>query len=240
MKMRLRETLREGTVAIGSFLYPRRCHICGVTLDTASEYICPLCESRLPRTYYHRRDMNPMEQRFAGLFPFEHASGHFFYSAGSEISSLVQDFKYRKFRGLARHLGRLMARELIITPFLSDIDAIIPVPMHFMKKARRGYNQTEEIAAGISEETGIPVYTNLKASKPHSSQTHLSPERRRQNTKDIFTVSRPEQLTGAGIRHILLLDDICTTGATLTSASSAIHASLPDIRLSLLTLGVTF
>lgn len=226
---------------LADFLLPRHCHICGATLAPAetrvNHYVCPACIANLPRTLYHRHPDNPMVARFAGIFPFERASGHFFYSHNAEISLLVTDFKYRRFPSLARFLGHLMAKELIVTPFLSDIDAIMPIPMHWLKKARRGYNQTEMLAAGVSEVSGIPVLDNLRAVRPHKTQTRLSQADRLKNLREVFCVNNPSALTG---KHILLLDDICTTGATLTSAAERLLAANPAIRLSLLTLGVTF
>lgn len=229
--------LRHISNTLFDFVFPRCCHLCGAKLTPTEEYVCPLCLSRLPRTHYHRMDMNRMEQRFAGKFKFEHAAGHFFYSSQSDLSTLMQDLKYRKMKGLARYMGSIVGKELYTTSFLSDIDAIIPIPMHFMKKAKRGYNQTEQIAIGISEKTGIIINTNLKATKAHKTQTSMTLEQRLYNTRGIFTLKHPEELTG---KHILLLDDVCTTGSTLTSAARAILSANPDIRISLLTLGVTF
>lgn len=218
-------------------LFPRTCHLCDNLLAREEKYICTTCLSRMPRTIYHRRDMNPMEQRFAGIFPFERATGHFFYSRNSDLSVLMQDLKYRHFRGLAEYLGSVVAKELLPTGFFSDIDLIAPVPMHFIKKARRGYNQTEEIARGISGETGIPVSLALTAARPHYTQTALSLYERRKNTEGMFRLKRPEEFRD---RHILLLDDVCTSGSTLISAGTEIHAKEKSARISILTLGVTF
>ena len=190
--------------------------------------------------------MNPMEQRFAGIFPFERGSGHFFYAGDSDLSALMHDLKYRHYKGLAEEMGKIVAQELITTPFLSDIDMILPIPMHFLKKARRGYNQTEEIYTlslhdalpiCIHSITGIPVKTNLRATRPHRTQTKLTFDERRNNTKGIFKVTEECELKG---KHILLLDDVCTTGSTLTSAATEILQAAPTSRISLLTIGVTF
>ena len=178
-----------------------------------------------------------MEMRFAGNFPFEKASGHFFYSSDSELASVIHDLKYRNHRKLARFLGETLADELLPYGFFTDIDLIIPIPIHFLKKARRGYNQTEEIAAGLSKTTGIPVSLSLKAVKSHPSQTGRSLEGRLKNLKDVFKLNAPETLKN---RHILLLDDVCTTGATLSSAARSIITAQPSVRISILTAGVTF
>ena len=226
------------TFHVIDYIFPRRCHLCGATLSSKEErYVCMPCLSKLPRTLYHRRPGNPMEMRFAGLFPFERASGHFFYSSGSELSNLMQDLKYRHFRGLGRLLGKVVAKELLTTGFLNDIDFLIPVPMHVMKKARRGYNQTEEIARGISEISGIPVNRSLRASRPHKTQTALTLDQRRKNLRNVFSVKQDPALTD---RHLLIIDDVCTTGTTLTAAAEALLDSMPRTKISLLTIGVTF
>lgn len=171
-----------------------------------------------------------------GLFPFERAASLFFYSRDSDLSVLMHDLKYRHFGGLAKYLGCVAANELLPTGFLSGIDAIVPVPMYFMKKARRGYNQTELVAAGISEVTGIPVCRMLHARRPHRTQTSLSLTARRKNTSGIFRAD-PQP---PGIGHILLLDDVCTTGATLTSSAEALLAANPALKITIFTLGATF
>lgn len=225
------------TLSLLDFLFPRICHICGGTLSGSERFICNGCTARLPRTLYHRRPDNPMEQRFAGLFTFEKASGVFFYSANSELAGVIHDFKYHRFPDLAVHMGCLMATELLTTSFLSDIDVILPVPMHWWKQARRGYNQSVMLARGISQVSGIPVCNLLKAIHPHRTQTSLTHAQRIDNTSGIFQLTHPDTLKG---KHLLILDDVCTTGATLTSAALAILAEIPDARISLLSLAVTF
>lgn len=230
------------------FIFPRICHICGTRLSDKEKYICTSCISRLPRTRFHRMPMNPMEQRFAGRFPFEKATAHFFYSGDTDIATIIHDLKYHRFRGLAQHLGAIVATELMSTGFFSDIDAIIPIPMYRLKKATRGYNQTEEIAEGIREITRLPILTNLQAVRNHHTQTRLTLERRLHNLSNTMRVIDAAQLTG---KHLLLLDDVCTTGATLTTAADTLYqahgitnpsaptsAPLP-FRLSILTLAAT-
>lgn len=226
--------------ALGSileFIFPRQCHICAVTLGDTERYICATCLSRMPRTLFHRQPDNAMEQRFMGQFPYRQATGHFFYSRGSELAVLMHDLKYHRFPGLARYLGEVVATELLPTGFLSDIDVVVPVPMHPLKQARRGYNQTIEIARGISRVTSIEVAQNLRAVKGHRTQTSMTLEQRLKNTQGVFGVRRPDELDGKGV---LLIDDVCTTGATLSAAATALTEACPNIELSLLTLGVTF
>lgn len=222
---------------ICDFVFPRQCHICGEVLPDGSRYVCASCLSRMPRTLYHRVPDNAMERRFMGQFPYRAATGHFFYSRGSDIALLMHDLKYHKFRGLACFLGEVVAGELLPTGFLSDIDFIMPVPMHFIKKARRGYNQTEAISCGISSVSGIPVTDNLRAARSHRTQTSMTLEQRLKNTEGLFRVARPDELRG---KTLLIVDDVCTTGATLASAAREVAGAVPGVEIVLLTLGVTF
>lgn len=219
------------------FAFPATCHVCDGKLAPHERFVCTHCLSTLPRTGFHRRSPNPMEERLAGRFRFEKATGHFFYSRDSAFSTLIQDMKYRNYPAIGNLLGKTVAEELFPTGFFSDIDLIVPVPMHYLKQAVRGYNQTFHIADGLGEALGIEVSHSLKAIKSHQTQTSLSGEQRRVNTSGIFKVEDGARLEG---KHLLLLDDICTTGATLSSAGEAINVAVPSARLTVMTLGVTF
>ena len=230
--------------AITDLILPRECHICERKLLPDEDFVCSICVGKLPVTGYDKywtdktkpnSDLNPMEQRFAGQIPLRHACAPFFYTRDSSLASLVHDFKYRGFSRLAVTLGRIGAESLKDTGFFDGIDLILPIPLHWTKKWKRGYNQSEMIARGISDVTGIPVGFQLKARKPHRTQTALSSEQRIANTKDVFRLKDPRQLEG---KKLLLVDDICTTGATLLSAGETIATSLKDTELSLFTLGV--
>lgn len=218
-------------------LLPPVCHACGGRLAPHERFACSHCLSQLPRTGYHRRPLNPMEERFAGQFPFDRATGHFFYTRDSSLSTLIQDMKYRRFPAIGEMLGTLIASELYPTGFFADIDFLIPVPMHFLKKIKRGYNQTEHIAKGVGSVTSIPLCLNLRAVKSHKTQTSMTKEERLTNTTGIFGLTHPEDLEG---KRVLLVDDICTTGSTLRSAAGAILAAAPSCRVSMLSVGVTF
>lgn len=230
----------NAATAILDFLLPRECHICGRTLDGDERCICASCHASLPRTAYHRMPDNPMVRRFMGIIPYRRCTSVFFYTPDSDLSNLIQDMKYRHFRHLGRRMGEIMAGDLLSTGFFNDIDLLVPVPMHFLKRARRGYNQVEELCRGISTITGIPVDTSLKAVRRHVTQTKLSHEQRLRNTVGIFVLKHPEKLAG---KHVLLVDDVCTTGGTLISAANAILApfkqsSVPPA-ISILTLSST-
>lgn len=230
--------------ALLDLIIPRVCHVCGDHLLPSESFVCSACAGKLPITGYERywtntsapnSDLNPMEQRFAGQFPLGHACAPFFYSRDSSLASLIHDFKYRNFPRLATTLGALGARKLLPSGIFAGIDILLPVPLHWTKKMRRGYNQSEMIAKGVEEVTGIPMGNNLRARRPHRTQTSLSSARRIENTRGIFTVNGPSELEG---KHIMLVDDICTTGATVLAAAEAITTSVSNIRISVFTLGV--
>lgn len=221
---------------ITQFIFPETCHLCGNKLNGDIHYLCPTCLSDLPRSLYHRLPFNPMEERFVGKFRFERANAHLHYSPSSSVATLMKDLKYHQFKGLAKYLGEIAGKELFTTDFFDGIDYIVPVPMHFLKKAKRGYNQAQIISEGVSEITGIEIGNFLKATRSHKTQTKRTIEERRQNLKGIFSVATTLDLNNC---HILILDDVCTTGATITEAAITILAAYPDARISILTIGAT-
>lgn len=234
---RIATAIRRVLTDLAGVMFPPVCHLCGLPLPPGERFVCPACVSGLPRTGYHTRPMNPMEQRFAGLFPFVRATGHIFYSRDSQLAQLVHDFKYRKFPGLARRLGEIVGTELLAAGFLSGVDIILPVPLHWRKLALRGYNQCRHIALGIEDATGIPVAENLRAVRGHRTQTALSREERLHNASGVFGVELAQEIDGKGV---LILDDVCTTGATITAAATAVSEAAPSAKIHILTVGVTF
>lgn len=231
------DALKSAWADLLSVFYPDVCHICGGRLSEGERHVCTFCLSRLPHTHYHRvAANNPMLARFAACGSVEAASALFFYSRESPLSRVVQDFKYNHFPSLAFSMGELMGSELFTTGFFSDISLILPVPLHIFRRMRRGYNQAGRIAAGISAVTGIPVGRNLYARRSHATQTGLTLSQRQGNTSGVFAVRQPEALAG---KHLLLVDDVCTTGSTLLAASQALAAAVPGIRITILTLAVT-
>lgn len=233
----MKRFLKEIISDVADYVMPRRCHLCSAMLAEDDRYVCPSCMARIPRTLYHRQPGNQMEARFAGLFPFERATGHFFYSRSDDMSRLMQDLKYRQFRGLGRYLGYVAGRELYPTGWLSDIDVLMPVPMHPLKQARRGYNPAMEIARGLATVCRVDISTDLKAVRRHRTQTSLTLAERRRNIEGLFRLDNASAYSG---RHILIVDDVCTTGTTLAGAAETVLAVSPSARISLFSLGVTF
>lgn len=218
-------------------LLPRTCHGCGEILIEQEQSLCINCISHLPRSFFwHSPSDNPMVTRFAGQFRFLYAISFLIYSHDSTIASLIHDFKYRSFPQLARRLGQVMGDELSRSGFLSEIDYIVPVAQHWSRRMSRGYNQSEMIANGITDTSGIPTLNALHAVRRHRTQTRLSLQQRLANPRGAYCVPDPDQIAD---RHILLVDDVCTTGATIRAAALTINRDAPKTRLSILTLTAT-
>jgi ComF family protein len=179
---------------------------------------------------------NPMARLFWGQFPVEKASAWFYYRPHSDPSKMIYDLKYHDRPDIGEDMGRLMANEMQLAHFFDDIDALLPVPLSRKRLRQRGYNQSEQLAVGISDITHLPVVTKaLRRKHFMKSQTQLSRHERQENVDDMFELRDGNLLEG---RHVLLIDDICTTGATLTACADVLK-SIPGIRLSVLTLGFT-
>lgn len=192
------------------------------------------CMASLPRTGLLNTPENEMERRFWGIFPVERASALYYYARGGNVSNILYGMKYHGRRKLCLQMGRIIAAELIGTGFFDGIDCIMPVPLHKKRLRERGYNQSELLAAGISEITGIDVETgSLIRIHNNATQTHKSSFERWENVSGLFEkTSKADMWIG---KHILLVDDVLTTGATISACIDALKV-IPDIKISVVTL----
>lgn len=228
--------MRQILTDIADFFLPRTCHICGSRLRDTEEVFCVRCIETLPRSLYHLMPLNPMERRFAGIVPFVRATGHFLYSRNSGLAAAIHDMKYRQFPSVGRRLGEIVGEELNMSGFFSGAECIAAVPMHWWKEARRGYNQAGLIARGLSSAIGLPMVDLLEATRPHKTQTAMTLAQRQANLSGSFRVKDPEALEGKGL---VIVDDVCTTGATLRSLAAEVYRDVPTCRLYLLSIAVT-
>lgn len=218
-----------------SLLFPHCCVACGNALVRGEECICTLCNMNLPRTNYHLRKDNPVEQVFWGKIPLEHATSFFYYRKGSDFRQILHQLKYGGQKEVGAIMGRYMASELLASGFFQGIDCIIPIPLHKQKQRIRGYNQSEWIARGISVVTGIPINTEAVIRRKNTeTQTRKSVFGRWENVEGIFELHDVESLAG---KHILIIDDVLTTGATTVACASCLM-EIEGIRISVLTLAV--
>lgn len=217
-------------------IFPRVCEVCGTTLIEGEDILCLQCLLDLPRTSLHCDDFNAIHERLAGRVPIERAGAFFYYYRGNPYTRLIHKAKYNNLPAIGRKLGALYAKEIAGDNFFDDIDMIIPVPLHWTKRLRRGYNQSREIARGIAKVTSIPVSDNLTARKGHSTQTRKNSFERWLNAQDIYQVARSWELKD---KHLLIVDDVITTGATLLACCQAINKAAPTAKISVAALSLT-
>lgn len=214
---------------------PRRCAVCGACLDDGEEVLCLKCDIGMPRTNYHLRADNPVEQRFWGRFPLERATSYFRYCKDGDYRRILFRMKYEGRQDDAEAMGRLMAADLVRSGFFEGVDVLLPVPLHPDKQRLRGYNQSACIAQGVSAVTGIPVSVgNVRRLKFTETQTRKSAHQRWDNVDGVFEAVDAAAFVG---QHVLLLDDVLTTGATLTACADAL-AGVEGVRFSVLALAV--
>ncbi|SHM33936.1 comF family protein [Chitinophaga jiangningensis] len=198
--------------------YPHCCAVCGTDLDLQSDKICIACEAVLPATQFHLFPDNPIEKIFWGRTKIAHAMAAYYYSQSSGIQQLIHQFKYKNRKDLAIYLGRKTGLMLIQTSWLYEIDAVIPVPLYHKKEKQRGYNQAQLLAAGIAEITGKPLDTSLLKRETYTNtQTRKGRVGRWSNVSTVFRATPAVQ----GM-HLLLVDDVITTGATTEACSQAL------------------
>lgn len=215
--------------------FPSCCLICGKRLLGGEEHLCCRCLSGLPRTRMHLQKENEVEKCLWGKIPFERATAYWYYTKGGDVRKLLFELKYYGNVRLGRFLGRCVARELLPSGFFADVDGIVPVPLHPRKLKERGYNQSSLLAEGISAITHIPLYEGMLIRKRYTeTQTRKGNYERWLNVEDMFECISCEGFRG---KHVLLIDDVLTTGATLVACADALK-QIPDLRISVLTLAL--
>jgi len=198
-----------------SLLFPRVCYGCGEYLLRNENLICTECYVSIPRTDFHLNEANPVAQIFWGRCMIEKSAAFSFYERGSRIRKIIHALKYKGVKELGNLMGRIYANQLSESGFFDGIDIIIPVPLHPSKQKKRGYNQSECICGGISEVSGLPVNTSvLRRVSSSATQTRHSRYERWLNVEGIFRVTDYDTLKN---KHVLLVDDVITTGATIES-----------------------
>lgn len=187
----------------------------------------------MPLTYFWTWSGNPAEERFSGRVDFVHASSLFYYRDESPYKSLIHYFKYKGRRKLGAYLGELLGERLRQSGIYDDVDIIIPVPLHPFKRWKRGYNQAEIIARKIAEVLRKPVDSSLLIRKKYTrTQTKKDALQREKNVSGAFRIRTVYMLKG---KHVLLVDDVLTTGATLGACAVEI-LNVEGCRVSFATL----
>lgn len=238
-------------------LFPRCCAGCGQHLGRYEQQLCASCLMALPyvkkpqggykpqlRCYENETESlpptktegdfyaNEMAGLFWGKIPIERAFSYVQYSPEGLAHRVLMALKYGHWPDLGVFFGRMMARDLLPKGFFQDVDCIVPLPLHWKRHMARGYNQSAQLAKGIAEMTGLPIAKGyVRRVRNNETQTHKTAAERLKNVEGVFRLRRP-----IPYHHILLVDDVLTTSATLTSCAQAIHKQQPDVVFSVLTL----
>jgi len=217
-----------------NLIFPKVCPACGELLVKNESVICAGCLYALPRTDFHLERDNPVAKTFWGRVRLENATSYYSYQAGSYLRRLIHEFKYKGFKEIGEELGKQFGNELKSTAF-NETELIIPVPLSKKKRKQRGFNQSECIARGLSYSMKKTVNSTavIKSRNTHT-QTKKSRYDRWLNVEDSFKVADTVAIQQ---KHILLVDDVVTTGATIEACASEI-LKVPDTKVSVATLGV--
>ncbi|MDB5199440.1 MAG: phosphoribosyltransferase [Chitinophagaceae bacterium] len=213
--------------------YPHVCTGCGSDLVEEDNLLCLKCVNDLPHTNFEMHAGNPVEKIFWGRLALTAAMSEFYFAKGTLIQTLIHEFKYKGNTDVGMYLGAMIGSSLLNNNRFTKIDALIPLPLFADKEFKRGYNQATILCNGISEVTNIPVLkNNVVRNRFTQTQTKKHRTERWENVESSFEVKNPNEIKN---KHILLVDDVVTTGATLEACGAEI-LKVQGTRLSIATL----
>ncbi len=219
-----------------SLFFPPVCNACRGLLGETEELVCAACLAKLPRTTFHLHPENQLTRVFWGRVTLQTGTSLFYYTKGGRVQRLIHEFKYRGNLSLGLYLGRMLGTAIGGSPLYSDLDLILPVPLHPVREKERGFNQSEVFSRGISSVLGIPCQPGLLLrTLDTGSQTKRSRFGRWENVAFGFAVNDQEWLSG---KRILLTDDVLTTGATLEACANSL-LNVEGVKLWVATLAFT-
>ena len=204
-------------INVGRLFFPELCVACRKEAPIKDEPFCLSCHLELPFTDHFSNPDNSFVKHFWGRVNINHGAALFDFKKEGMIQKMIHELKYRKKRDVGILLGNYMGKHMLESPFFTEIDMVIPVPISRIKQSKRGYNQSFLVAEGILKAAGWPIENNLLVkTKDTGSQTSRSRAQRLDNVSDSFKITNSEKIKG---KHVLLVDDVITTGATLESCA---------------------
>ena len=244
----------KGVRAASDILLPRLCIVCGRRLLLDERHLCLDCLADLPQTYFWTMSHNPMADKFNAKIQ-EHlneddSSGHenyafaaalFFYHSEADYRLIPYQVKYHGNIKAGRFFGKMLGKRLASSEMFNDVDMVIPVPLHWTRRWKRGYNQAEVIASGVADILGVQMNPEiLKRWKRTATQTKMEVDEKKMNVSGAFTVdvASAADISVNGVKHLLIVDDVFTTGSTLFACFAALRTAFPSsVRISIATIG---
>ena len=220
---RINHSLSLSVQGLRDLFFPRKCVVCGCFLEMEERDVCGACMEELPLTYQWDIVQNAAFERLARRFELQGAAALLFYASESNYRNILYSIKYGGRRQLAVRMGVLLGRHLAQSRLFKGCQAVVPVPLHPLRRWKRGYNQAALIAGGVAQAMGLPVEAKLLRRRRYTkTQTKLHGSAKAKNVQGAFQLdmARARELQAAGIRHILLVDDTLTTGSTLAACAT--------------------
>lgn len=209
--------------------YPHTCTGCGSDLLPNDALLCAQCIVQLPHTGFAPMADNPVEKMFTGRLPLQAAYAQLYFTKDGLVQHLIHQLKYKGNADIGLYMGRLMGQTLLDAVRFHPIHALVPLPMYAAKERQRGYNQAAVLCQGMAEVLQVPIDTqHVVRQRNTQTQTRKQRTGRWQNVEGSFAVTDPAALAG---RHLLLVDDVVTTGATLDACGHMIR-QVPGVKLS--------
>ena len=217
-------------------VYPTSCLICEKELPSDKKFICSFCNNELKYTYFERYiEPTPLDQLFWGRIPMVATYSYIYFEKGKSTQPILHALKYGDKPELGVEMGKLIGEQVKKIASFQDVDALVPVPIHPKKEFTRGYNQSEKLADGIAEILNTPVLISyIEKTKDSDSQTKKGRFKRWDNVEDKFKTNSKTEF-----KHIAIVDDVITTGATLEAIIRKIQENNPEIRVSIISLALT-
>jgi ComF family protein len=216
-----------------ALIYPRNCVACGNSLFKHEDQVCNYCYTNLPKTHFNKLHKNPVEELFYGRIQLVFATSYYLFHKKGHVQSLLHAIKYKGNKQLATLLGNWFGNYLRDEVKLKQVDYLLPVPLHEKKLKQRGYNQSEEFANGLSQKLEIETNTSLLIRNAFTNtQTKKSKYERWENVEHVFKVTDIEAIKN---KHVVLIDDVITTGATIEACYSELQ-KIEGVKISVLSI----
>lgn len=231
MEVKLLDIVKRYSQGLITLFYPQFCVICKKELNGQQEHFCFICEQDLHYTYFEKyKGSSIADELFWGRLKIEDIYALLYYEKGNSTQKILHHIKYHEGKELGQFMGKIMGEKLKVNEKFSSIDALVPIPLHSKKEFLRGYNQSLVIAQGVQEALNIPIVNVLYRKTHDESQTKKNKDERYENVKGRFAAH-------SGLlddyKHVMIVDDVLTTGSTLEFAARAVFESSVDIKISL-------